>query len=120
MDPNFLETCRTALLELRARLTAEVHSGEQSILEAAQLSGENSHLPTHAADQDSGAVENNVVTTEQQAELLAAVSEALERVAAGTFGQCQRCGGAIAPLRLEAIPYTPFCFPCAEKLEAEG
>lgn len=120
LDSTFLETCRLALLELRARLTTEVHRGEQSILDAAQLSGESSHLPTHAADQDSGAVESNVVTTEQQAELLAAVNEALERVAEGTYGQCQRCGGGIAPLRLEAIPYTPFCFPCAEKLEAEG
>jgi len=104
---------------LRERLTVEVHNGERSIVEAAQDSGDGSHLPTHAADQDSGAVESNMMTTERQAEILDAVNEALDRVTTGVYGLCQQCGQPIAPLRLEAIPYTPFCYPCAEKLEGE-
>ncbi len=114
-----MATCRAELLALRTRLTAEVHSGEQAIVESAQTSGEGSHLPTHAADQDSGLVESNVLSTEQQSQMLAAVNEALERVKEGTFGQCVQCGNAIAPLRLEAIPYTPYCFPCASSLEGD-
>jgi RNA polymerase-binding transcription factor DksA len=117
LDSSFLETCRAELVALRSRLTAEVQSGEQSIVEAAQVSSDGSHLPTHAADQDSGAVESNMMTTEGQAGILDAVNEALERVTTGVFGLCQHCGAPVAPMRLEAIPYTPYCFPCAEKLE---
>ncbi len=116
MDRSILEACLAELQALRTRLTIEVHSGEQSIVAAAQVAADGSHLPTHAADQDSGAV---MATTEQQAEILVAVNEALDRASGGVFGLCQRRGGPIAPLRLEAIPYTPYCYPCAEKLEGE-
>ena len=119
MDRALLANCVAELHSLRARLAVEVQRGEESIVEAAQVAGDPTHLPTHAADYDSGAVESNVATTEQQAETLAAVAEALQRVADGTFGRCQLCGGNIAPLRLEAIPYTPYCFGCAAKLEGE-
>ena len=119
MDPSTLKACLAELQALRKRLTVEVHHGEQSIVEAAQVSADGSHLPTHAADQDSGAVESNMMTTEQQADILNSVTEALSRIAAGEYGLCQNCGGPIAPLRLEAIPYTPFCYPCAEKLEGQ-
>ena len=119
MDDALLASCQAELQALRARLTSEVRSGERAIVDAAQTAGDGSHLPTHAADQDSGAVECNVATTQQQAEILLAVTEALDRVATGTFGLCQRCEGSIAPLRLEAIPYTPYCIRCAEKLEGD-
>ena len=119
MDQQVLEDCKQKLHELRERLTTEVQSGEQSILEAAQSPGDGSHLPTHAADQDSGGVENNVATTLQQTQMLQAVDAALARVSAGVYGVCEECAGRIAPLRLEAIPYTPYCFDCASKLEGE-
>lgn len=38
---------------------------------------------------------------------------ALERLAAGVFGACLRCGEAIAVERLEANPLAPVCAPCA-------
>lgn len=41
------------------------------------------------------------------------VEAALERLAAGQYGICTRCGEAIAPARLEALPETPLCAPCA-------
>ncbi len=117
MDPKLLETCKAELLALRQRLVSEVQSGELSIVDAAHSPSEGSHLPTHAADFDSGAVECNVATTQQQTQILLAVEAALERFAAGKYGLCERCEQAIAPLRLEAIPYTPYCFQCASKLE---
>lgn len=119
MDPKALEECKHKLRQLRERLLAEVQHGEESILEAAQSPGEDSHLPTHAADHDSGALEANMATTQQQTEILEAVDAALERISAGVYGVCEECEGRIAPLRLEAIPYTPYCFNCASKLEQE-
>ena len=44
---------------------------------------------------------------------LAAVDEALVRVADGTYGVCEVCGSRIAPERLEAIPWAATCVSCA-------
>lgn len=44
---------------------------------------------------------------------LAEVDAALDRLAAGTYGQCVRCGGPIAADRLDARPSTPVCIGCA-------
>lgn len=38
---------------------------------------------------------------------------ALDRLDDGTYGICERCGGAIAPARLEARPETTTCITCA-------
>ncbi|MCP5055448.1 MAG: TraR/DksA family transcriptional regulator [bacterium] len=42
-----------------------------------------------------------------------AIEAALLRIAAGTFGTCAQCGGAIDERRLEVIPHTPTCVDCA-------
>jgi DnaK suppressor protein len=41
------------------------------------------------------------------------VVRALEKLGEGTYGTCDRCGGAIAPERLEAIPWAVLCVTCA-------
>lgn len=41
------------------------------------------------------------------------IRAALRRIAAGTYGECVRCGGEIAEARLDALPWTPFCRTCA-------
>lgn len=43
---------------------------------------------------------------------LASIRAALERVKAGTYGICDKCGGEIAPERLEYLPDTAYCTPC--------
>jgi DnaK suppressor protein len=44
---------------------------------------------------------------------LTEIDAALERVEAGTYGVCERCGGPIAPGRLEARPVARTCITCA-------
>lgn len=44
---------------------------------------------------------------------LAELDRATERVAAGTYGTCERCGTSIAPARLEARPSAATCIDCA-------
>lgn len=41
------------------------------------------------------------------------IDAALFRIVSGTYGECQKCGEAISPKRLEALPDTPFCARCA-------
>jgi DnaK suppressor protein len=45
------------------------------------------------------------------------VRQALNRVQEGSFGECVQCGTEIGPKRLEALPWTPYCIDCQEKIE---
>jgi DnaK suppressor protein len=48
---------------------------------------------------------------------LSLVRLAMERLREGTFGECLHCGKAIGEKRLEALPWTPYCIDCQEKVE---
>jgi DnaK suppressor protein len=48
---------------------------------------------------------------------LTLVRVALERLHEGGFGQCLHCGKTIGEKRLEALPWTPYCIDCQEKVE---
>ena len=51
--------------------------------------------------------------------LLKMVSEALERIESGSYGQCASCEGEINSKRLEAVPWTRYCLQCQERLEQQ-
>ncbi|MEM9198132.1 MAG: TraR/DksA family transcriptional regulator [Pseudomonadota bacterium] len=44
---------------------------------------------------------------------LRAVEAALERIQAGSFGICPRCGTALLEERLDAVPHAALCRTCA-------
>ena len=44
---------------------------------------------------------------------LARTERALAKLDEGTYGTCDRCGGPIAPRRLEAMPDSTLCVQCA-------
>ena len=43
------------------------------------------------------------------------LSNALQRIEAGTYGTCIRCGREIPAGRLQLVPEALVCVPCAEK-----
>ena len=45
------------------------------------------------------------------------IRAAMERLDAGTYGACLRCGEAIAPGRLEVLPYADTCIGCQSAAE---
>ena len=45
------------------------------------------------------------------------IDAALERIKAGSYGQCLDCGVDIPAARLHAAPEAPRCIACQEKLE---
>jgi DnaK suppressor protein len=49
--------------------------------------------------------------------LLGAVDLTIQRIDAGTWGLCQRCGEPIPPERLEAMPTAELCITCKEREE---
>ena len=48
---------------------------------------------------------------------LTLVRLALDRLQEGSFGECMHCGQRIGDKRLEALPWTPYCIDCQEKVE---
>ena len=48
---------------------------------------------------------------------LTLVKSALDRLKQGSFGECVQCGTRIGAKRLEALPWTPYCIDCQEKIE---
>ena len=51
--------------------------------------------------------------------LLREVVQALQKIDAGGFGDCERCGEAIADKRLEALPFAKHCITCQRAIEEE-
>jgi RNA polymerase-binding transcription factor DksA len=101
---------QTTLSNLRGQL-----EGEQARLRA-QISTLDSGEGTLSYDEnfaDSGQVAaeqgENKALRNQLNEQLDEVEHALAKFDAGTYGQCERCGQAIAEPRLEAMPATRFC-----------
>ncbi|NLM46925.1 MAG: conjugal transfer protein TraR [Firmicutes bacterium] len=52
--------------------------------------------------------------------LLQRVEEALRKIAAGTYGICERCGRQIPEERLDAVPYAEYCLDCRQEIEDEA
>ena len=52
---------------------------------------------------------------QNNAKLLRAVEDALQRVEAGTYGICIECEEEITIARLNAVPWTKVCIDCKEK-----
>jgi RNA polymerase-binding transcription factor DksA len=64
--------------------------------------------------EDDEALEHQAALVEKE---IASVQRALGRIADGTYGECVRCGGEIAPARLEARPEAALCIDCARAAE---
>ncbi len=75
----------------------------------------------HADPADQAASEYERQSVVHQAaiarQMLKNLSQALERMRQGSFGECVECGGDIELKRLEAIPWARYCVKCQEARE---
>lgn len=55
--------------------------------------------------------------TDIRREELTRMDEAERRLAAGTYGTCEECGGVIPEERLALVPFAPCCVACQERRE---
>ncbi len=85
-----------------------------------EANGDLSSMPIHMADIGSDNYEQEFTLSLMQSEEVALelIESAIEKVEDGVFGTCEECSGAITKARLNAIPYTPLCIKCAQKLES--
>lgn len=106
------------LLLLRGRLTGEVERIIEAVQQDVISPGTISNLPVHPADQANDGLDVEVDILKNEQDILRDVDEALGRIEAGTYGECQRCGRTIDAKRLDAIPFTPYCVECAAQVES--
>jgi RNA polymerase-binding protein DksA len=95
-----------ALLVERARVLDEL---EETRAEAPgpMTYGSQAAAATHVFEQ-----QRDLALHDRNAQHLAAIDAALERLDAGTYGSCVACHRPIAPERLEALPWASLCIDC--------
>ncbi|HEX9696432.1 MAG TPA: TraR/DksA C4-type zinc finger protein [Actinomycetota bacterium] len=69
------------------------------------------------ADSAQSTAERNrvLVVVEGLRERLVDINIAIDKLANGTYGLCERCGKPIGAERLEALPHTRLCSDCKSK-----
>jgi RNA polymerase-binding transcription factor DksA len=104
----------TPIAKRRDQLTARLNELQ------ARLSTIDAELDSHTAkDWEEMATEregDEVLESMGEAGLreIRMIEAALDRVEAGEYGDCVRCGEPVPEERLDLLPYTPFCANCAQ------
>jgi len=99
---------------VRAQLTATLAQLEHRLASLKQDAAR-SHSPDwseQAQERENDEVEDAIGLETRQS--IADLRMALTRLDAGTYGSCSRCGEAIAPARLQAVPAAVHCVNCAD------
>ena len=98
--------------ERTAELISSLSGSIASMVEAARLTtSDDEHDPEGSTIAFERSQASTLLAT--ATEHLADVDAALARIAAGTYGVCERCGREIAPDRLRARPTARTCIACA-------
>jgi DnaK suppressor protein len=112
MDELDFAATRAALLIERARLLAELGV-------AIEAPGQMTYGSQAAAATQVFEQQRDLALRDRSSQQLALVDAALARHEDRTFGTCLRCGNAIAPARLEALPWAAHCIDCQAIVDRE-
>ncbi|MBL8892216.1 MAG: TraR/DksA C4-type zinc finger protein [Planctomycetaceae bacterium] len=115
-----LKEYKNILLNLRARVSGDMSSLRDAAMSDQSLGAANSTIPSHIADAGSDAFDqdNTLRLIDNESVALNLIDEALDRVSNSTFGFCTNCNAKISKMRLQVLPYTPYCIKCANELDA--
>ncbi len=108
-----LEKVKSDMMELRDELVGRVERTHRHLYERDE------RVSANFSDQSQELESQELVKaldTEGRVELKL-IDEALDRIDAGSYGDCQKCGEAVQEERLAAVPYTRYCITCANKME---
>jgi DnaK suppressor protein len=101
-----LAAIRERLVAERARTATEIEE-ERIVAPGPMTYGSQAAAASQVFEQ-----QRDLALREHDEQLLAAIDAALARLEAGTYGTCTSCGKAIAPERLDALPWAALCIDC--------
>jgi RNA polymerase-binding protein DksA len=113
------ERLRSRLIEERQRVLEAIQYLHEENPGSIQDETQENPIDNHLGETASVTLDREIDYTleENEGRVLAAIDAALERIEAGTFGNCRTCGRPIGGERLEALPYTTQCIECKRKEE---
>lgn len=107
------------LLTLRKALLAQIAEQRGGIIGRAEVAAEHFGRPEDSSAQLATEREVEFALGERETAELGAIDAALNRIEAGTYGECTDCGVHIAVARLHATPEAHRCITCQEKAEQQ-
>jgi RNA polymerase-binding transcription factor len=113
---KFLAKMREQLLEMKAKLLAEI----DSTLRAEREGNKDEGMDTYDLASEERDREINFILSDRERVKLKQIDDALERMDEGTYGVCESCGMEIAEERLEAMPFSRLCRDCQQDEEREA
>ncbi|MDR0361390.1 MAG: TraR/DksA family transcriptional regulator [Planctomycetota bacterium] len=111
---------RKTLEALRERMTESQRSIRDGAISDAGLR-DLGKAPINFAEQASDEQELDLMAERltTSSETLADIDDAIERIDAGHFNECEECGKEIGERRLSIRPWARLCVSCQRKLEKE-
>ncbi len=104
MDP-LLHDARALLVAERDRVRAEIAEG--IVAPGPMTYGSQAAAATQVFEQ-----QRDLALRDRSSAQLAEIEAAIARLDDGTYGICVRCGGTVAPERLDALPWAAHCIGC--------
>ncbi len=121
LSAQLQETYRARLNEERARIEVDLAGLDSENVDLGiSQQDEGGGAGNHIADDATDVMEQqrNYALIENLNNRRRDVVHALKRLDEGTYGTCERCGKAINPERLDALPFVTLCIDC-QALEDE-
>ena len=117
--PSHFASLRQVLEQRRTSLREEIHASDASALDQV-LDTEAAHDVTDRKDAAGRLQATDLQAAEVQRDVaeLSQVEAALQRLHAGTYGDCIDCGNVIAPARLRVQPAALRCAACQVAAES--
>src|SRR5271168_3022725 len=113
---KFLADLKQHLLEMKAKLLAEIESELRAEREANKDEG----MDTYDLASEERDREINFILAAREQVKIKQIDDVLERMDEGSYGECESCGMEIAEERLEAMPFTRLCRDCQQDQEREA
>jgi DnaK suppressor protein len=116
MDEKAMQDAREQLLKLRRAVMLEVQEAAAACRELGQ-----DGVPD-IGDMSANTYSRDVLMnlSEAQRQKIRDIDAALERVEAGEYGICLRCGEEIDPKRMSVRPFSRYCVECKTEVEKFG
>jgi RNA polymerase-binding protein DksA len=116
-----LKHFRELLREELDKIAVSLDRFERNAREITQRdsSGDLSAYSNHSADIGTEAMEREkeMMLASRESRTVLLIREALRKIDAGGYGDCEECGKPIGAKRLELIPHAQFCTRCQVKAE---